>query len=150
MSNQVGDRYECSDPNCGCRVEIERPCGIHSADRRGASAESVIDDATTNSSSSFQGASRADRTDTVISTPGDFGAQGASGERTFGSSASGRSAVGSGRYDNYTSRGASAESDARTSSRGNAGVTDELRCFCGSPMKLSSAANRNSQAARMG
>jgi hypothetical protein len=32
MSNQVGDRYVCSDPNCGCEVEIERPCSMNSAE----------------------------------------------------------------------------------------------------------------------
>ena len=28
MSNQTGDRYTCTDPNCGCEIRIERPCSM--------------------------------------------------------------------------------------------------------------------------
>ncbi len=34
MSNQTGDRYSCSDPNCGCEIEIQRPCNMISSERR--------------------------------------------------------------------------------------------------------------------
>jgi hypothetical protein len=28
MSNHIGERYRCADPDCGCEVEIKRPCGL--------------------------------------------------------------------------------------------------------------------------
>ena len=28
MSNQIGDRYTCSDPNCGCEIEVKQPCNM--------------------------------------------------------------------------------------------------------------------------
>lgn len=28
MSNQIGDRYTCSDPNCGCEIEVKHPCNM--------------------------------------------------------------------------------------------------------------------------
>ena len=28
MSNQIGDRYTCSDPNCGCEIELKKPCNM--------------------------------------------------------------------------------------------------------------------------
>ncbi len=27
MSNRRGDRYTCTDPNCGCEIEVKAPCG---------------------------------------------------------------------------------------------------------------------------
>jgi hypothetical protein len=29
VSHQIGDRYTCSDPNCGCEVALEQPCKVH-------------------------------------------------------------------------------------------------------------------------
>jgi len=32
MSNQIGDRYTCSNTNCGCEIEVKRPAtGAESA-----------------------------------------------------------------------------------------------------------------------
>jgi hypothetical protein len=32
MSNQVGDRYACSDPSCGCVVEVKQSCAAEQDD----------------------------------------------------------------------------------------------------------------------
>jgi len=31
MGNQINDRYTCSDPDCGCEIEIKQPCNKTSA-----------------------------------------------------------------------------------------------------------------------
>ena len=36
MTNQIGERYICSDPNCGCEVEIILPCGARGESGRRA------------------------------------------------------------------------------------------------------------------
>lgn len=28
MSNRTGDRYSCSNPDCGCEIEIKEPCNL--------------------------------------------------------------------------------------------------------------------------
>lgn len=28
MSNRPGDRYTCSNPECGCEIEIKEPCNL--------------------------------------------------------------------------------------------------------------------------
>ena len=33
MSNQVGDRYICSDPNCGCEIEVKSACAAGQDDK---------------------------------------------------------------------------------------------------------------------
>jgi hypothetical protein len=111
MSNQVGDRYACSDPNCGCEVEIRRPY----------SGETMSEAAgTTVRPSGYEYRSE------PISTSDDFGgSQGATGEGTFGTAGtSDPGALGSGRYDN--------ESTRLHESRRPAART--LTCFCGSKM----------------
>jgi len=86
MSNQIGDRYTCSDPNCGCEVAIEGPCNADAASTRPGSGSSESD------ATAFHGATRSSG-DENISTVGDFDSRGASGEGLYGTTGSGRSAA---------------------------------------------------------
>jgi hypothetical protein len=128
MSNQVGDRYTCSDPNCGCEVRIERPCAAASAgnETTGSTSTNRSEDAI-----AFHGASRLDRMSN--DSPG------ATGEGVFGGSGSGRSATGSGIYDSATEM---TGKDPALSSKNRHGSS--LTCFCGSQMRL---AGQNASAA---
>ncbi len=130
MSNQIGDRYTCSDPNCGCEIAIERPCNLHAGSVRPGSGSSESD------ATAFHGATRSSGGEN-ISTVGDFGSQGASGEGLYGTSGSGRSATTSGRYDSTTSI---PNEPHRIS--GEPTHERSLTCFCGSRMRLSTQSSR--------
>jgi hypothetical protein len=118
MSNQVGDRYTCSDPKCGCEVEIQRPCSTFSGDTGETMDEAA---GTTVRPSGYEYRSE------QISTSDDYGgSQGATGEGTFGAAGTGDSgSLASGRYDTASTR-------VRESSRPAARA---LTCFCGSKMR---------------
>jgi hypothetical protein len=69
------------------------------------------------------------------STPGDFGAQGATGEGTFGTSSTGGSSMMSGRYDtpgNFIRR--TPEEGTKSSAPVRSSVASGPTCFCGRPM----------------
>jgi hypothetical protein len=118
MSNQIGDRYSCSDPNCGCEIEIERPCNMLSSGS-GPETGRTTEPAGTSSI-------RRDFRSEEISTPGDFGSQGATSEGNFGTVGRGdRSAAASGRYDTDSTR---VREGVQTSGR-------TLTCFCGNEMR---------------
>ncbi len=134
MSNQIGDRYTCSDPNCGCEVEIERPCNMHAASTRPGTASSEVD------ATEFHGATKSSGGEN-ISTVGDFGSQGASGAGLYGTTGSGRSATTSGRYDSTTS----IPNEPRHIS-GEPTQERSLTCFCGSRMRLSTQSSRAANA----
>jgi hypothetical protein len=109
MANRIGDRYACSD--CGCEVEISRPCSISSAEEESAGTSSSM---------------RRDFRSEPTSTVGDFGDQGATGEGTFGGAGKGDpKTTASGRYDTESTR--LQEPSGR--------FTDTLTCFCGSKMR---------------
>ena len=149
MSNQTGDRYTCTDPNCGCEIRIERPCGtIAGSEYSSESNISAKDQELGNESSgSLTGNFRRETT----STPGDFGAQGATGEGTFGtSSTGGGSSMMSGRYNtpgNFVKR-TPEESSGAPVQRNVATTT--LRCFCGHPMQQVGTGVARAAAARAG
>jgi len=127
MSNQMGDRYACSDPNCGCEIKIERPCGMFSSE-----GSAVVADAPFRREFRSEG----------VSTTGDYGDQGASGEGTFGTAGSSdRSATASGRYDTEATR--------MHPTAGASGRTLSLTCFCGRAMR-EVGREQQSQAARSG
>jgi hypothetical protein len=126
MSNQIGDRYTCSDPNCGCEIEIARPCSM-------ISSEATFDE---------EAPTRREFRSEPISTVGDYGEQGATGEGTFGGAGRGdRSATASGRYDTESThlKSASGSSAART-----------LICFCGKQLRQSGTGQRRAQATSAG
>jgi hypothetical protein len=149
MSNQTGDRYTCTDPNCGCEIRIERPCSMMPRGDEYSSESSVSakdQELGSENAGSMTGNFRREST----STPGDFGAQGATGEGTFGTSGTGGgSSTMSGRYDtpgNFIRR-TPEESSGRTPLQRSApsGPT----CFCGRPM-TQVGTNTRAAAARPG
>lgn len=125
MSNQVGDRYACSDPNCGCEVEIRRP---YSGETLSEAAGNTV------RSSGYEYRSE------DVSTKDDYGgSQGAGDEGPFGTAGTGdRAALASGRYDSESTRlHEPGQPAART-----------LTCFCGSRMAKVSSQQR-AQAAQI-
>jgi len=134
MSNQTGDRYTCTDPNCGCEIRIERPCSLYPSGS-GYNSESNVSEVDQELGSENTGSLTGNFRRESTSTPGDFGAQGATGEGTFGtSSTGGGSSMMSGRYDtpgNFVRR--TPEEDSRSSSAQRS-VPYRPTCFCGRPM----------------
>ena len=133
MSNQTGDRYSCTDPNCGCEIRIEHPCKMVPGSEY--SSESNVTATDTELGSESTGPLTGNFRRESTSTPGDFGAQGATGEGTFGTSGSG-SAMTSGRYDtpgNFIRR--TPEEMNRRAVPVQRDVSATPICFCGHPMK---------------
>ena len=134
MSNQTGDRYRCTDPDCGCEIRIDRPCGMMPRGDEYSSESSVSgrsQEFGSENTGSMTGNFRREST----STPGDFGAQGATGEGTFGTSdTGGGSSTMSGRYDtpgNFIRRTPEETGRSKPVQRS---VPSGPTCFCGRPM----------------
>jgi hypothetical protein len=148
MSNQTGDRYSCSDPNCGCEIRIERPCSMMPAGDE-YSSESNISAKDQELGSESTGALTGNFRRETTSTPGDFGAQGATGEGTFGTSTTGGgSSMMSGRYDtpgNFVRRTPEETSSTPVQRTVPSGPT----CFCGRAMTQVGTSTR-AAAARAG
>jgi hypothetical protein len=146
MSNQVGDVYSCSDPNCGCEVQIQRPCSMSASGGSSSKTSRGGTSDTTEAGSSapaFQGSTNAARTE-AISTPADYGDQGASGEGMFGTAGSGRSATTSGRYDTGSTRPLAGGSDVSTRpSDPQTASSGSMTCFCGSPMRVAQSSTQS-------
>jgi hypothetical protein len=154
MNAQVGERYRCSDSNCGCEIEVMSPGRMqnenYSASSVGtgspsrSSNERPIGGAATEETGvgSLRNAESAG-----ISTPGDFGSQGATGEGVFGTSGGNQRSTASGRLGSTT--GSSLKSGSQRSSTSNieTGSTGESNfyCACGQPMHKP----QSSRAARM-
>jgi len=124
MSNQVNDRYVCSDAKCGCELEVKRPCSMV------PSGTATL--ATSQNAAEPQdiGEVQADRSfgGEPISTPGDFGSQGAGAEGLFGTSGGSNEPVSNqGRYGSSIEK-----SFAHTEHRF---VAKSPTCFCGKPMR---------------
>jgi hypothetical protein len=107
MSNQIGDRYTCSDPNCGCEIQINSPCRMF--DGRSATTTHVEE-------ASNPGSARPTSTHTSevgpvagnISNLGDSGSPTSTGEGVFGTSGGGsESATRQGRYGSDVRKAAS-------------------------------------------
>jgi hypothetical protein len=150
MSNQTGDRYTCTDPNCGCEIRIERPCSMVPSGSEYSSESNISakdQELERENTGSLTGNFRRETT----STPGDFGAQGATGEGTFGtSSTGGGSSMMSSRYDtpgNYMKR--TPEETSRTPTQRTVPATT-LRCFCGHAMTQVGTGAARAAAARAG
>jgi hypothetical protein len=149
MSNQTGDRYTCTDPNCGCEIRIERPCSMMPSGSEYSSESNISskeEERGSENSGSITGNFRREST----STPGDFGAQGATGEGTFGTSGTGGgSSMMSGRYDtpgNFVRRTPEETSRSAPVQRN---VPSGPTCFCGRPMTQAGTSTR-AAAARAG
>src|ERR1700732_3821060 len=154
MNAQVGERYRCSDSNCGCEIEVTSSgrlgnesygaSPVNTGSQRSPSERpiggSVTDETGVGSLRNAESAS--------VSTPGDFGSQGATGEGVFGTSGGNQRFTASGRLGSTT--GSSLKSSSQTSRTSNieAGSTGESNfyCACGQPMHKAHSARR---AARM-
>jgi hypothetical protein len=155
MNAQVGERYRCSDSNCGCEIEVSssgrlgdesdgaRPVNTGSQSRSPSerpSGGSVTEETGVGSLRNAESAS--------VSTPGDFGSQGATGEGVFGTSGGNQRSTASGRLGptgsslKSGSQGSSSTSNIETGSSGES----VFYCACGQPMQR---AQPSSRAARM-
>jgi hypothetical protein len=155
MNTQVGERYKCSDSNCGCEIEVTNPgtmqhesFGSSSMNAGSLEDKSQSDQSIRGSANGETGVGSLRNAESAgISTPGDFGSQGATGEGVFGTSGGNQRSTMSGRLGSTT--GSSLKSGSQSSSTsnietGSAGQSN-FYCTCGQPMQKA----QSSRAARM-
>jgi hypothetical protein len=157
MQAQVGDRYQCSA--CGCEVQVMNAGSMEQEDVMGDSSEMGSEDESVGGSATGEtGAGTLRKAETSgISTPGDFGSQGASGEGIFGTSGGGQRSTMSGRLGSSTASlrsSATGSSASSGSSQSGSGRYDDIggtsteseqesfSCCCGEPMTKSSGGSR--------
>jgi hypothetical protein len=121
MSNRSGDLYRCSDPDCGCEVEVRRPSDAVIATDGGSGAREMrIDDGIEKSDTSMEMAYiRAD--DAHLPPP--VSGSGLEGPRASITTAS--------------------------SSRAGSSGSEALRCFCGAEMRDTGTTVRSARVATM-
>jgi hypothetical protein len=165
MNTQVGERYKCSDANCACEIEVTKPSrmqnenfGSGSMNAGSMNAGSMSDRSQTNqpmagSVTEDTGVGSLRNAESAgISTPGDFGSQGATGEGVFGTSGGNQRSTASGRLGSIKSTTLKSDSPAgsqrSTTSSIETGAASESNfyCVCGQPMQK---AQQPSRAARM-
>jgi hypothetical protein len=165
MTSQVGDRYKCSDPDCGCEVEITSPSRTQNQNSMGgsmsASSEQAGGKSIGGSATGETGVGSLRNSESQsISTPGDFGSQGATGEGVFGTSGGSQRTTTSGRFGSGSGAlrsGAVGSAGSGTMPRSNDRSSEEMGlddmgeeesffCFCGEPMRKSTGSS--SRAAR--
>ncbi len=136
MTPQVGDRYSCSE--CGCEIEVTKSS---SSSPIGARTQGDISSGTTRTSD-------LGRTSGSVGeqSPGDYAAQGTTGEGVFGTAGTSHSASAKGRYgSNAPSSSRSASSD-RSDTASSASAAPS--CFCGHAMQLSGQGRSSAARAR--
>jgi hypothetical protein len=161
MNTQVGERYKCSDVNCACEIEVTKPSRMQnesfgsgsmntgSLNDRSHTSQPIGGQATGETGASPTGVgSLRDAESATISTPGDFGSQGATGEGVFGTSEGNQRSTASGRLGLTTGSTLKSNSPSSSASKIEAGPTGESNfyCVCGQPMQKAQPASR---AARM-
>jgi hypothetical protein len=100
MNAQSGKRYRCSDPNCGCEIQVISGSRSSNMDfTRSSTDQETVGGAATGETG--VGTLRSAESG-VISTPGDFGSQGATGEGVFGTSGGNQRSTMSGRLGSTT------------------------------------------------
>ncbi|MGA8035364.1 MAG: hypothetical protein WB985_05275 [Candidatus Acidiferrales bacterium] len=125
MSNQTGDRYQCLDPNCGCELEVKRPCATAASVWRETSASERVGHGVTAGGSLSSRGFRSEG----ISTADDYGKQGATDEGVFGTVGEQEDHVHTeGRYDSKLPKAASHATSGSTKMEGPT-------CFCGGRMR---------------
>jgi hypothetical protein len=110
MNAQVGERYRCSDANSGCEIEVTSPgrmqnesYGIGSLDSNSQSRSSNQKPIGGSATEETGVGSLRNAESAGISTPGDFGSQGATGEGVFGTSGGNQRSTASGRLGSIKS-----------------------------------------------
>jgi hypothetical protein len=139
MNAQAGERYRCSDSNCGCEIEITAPGAVQDD-----SEDQVIGSANDRSivgSLFTAGTDSRHHQAAAISTAGDYGAQGSTGK---GASGGTQRSTALGRL-NSTSMGSCRSNSSNTSDM-ESGSTGEVTfsCCCGQPMRKSSSHGQSS------
>jgi hypothetical protein len=155
MNAQVGERYRCSDSNCGCEIEVTSSGRLGNESygaspvNTGSQSRSPSERAIGGSVTDETGAGSLRNAESAsVSTPGDFGSQGATGEGVFGTSGGNQRSTASGRLGptgsslKSGSQGSSSTSNIETGSSGES----DFYCACGQPMQK---AQPSSRAARM-
>jgi len=156
MNAQVGERYRCSDANCGCEIEVTSPGRMQhesygaSSVNSGSQSRSLNEQPIGGSATEETGVGSLRNAESAgISTPGDFGSQGATGEGVFGTSGGNQRSTSSGRL------GSTSGSSLKSAPRSSGGSTSNIEtassgesnfyCACGQPMHKA----QSSRAARM-
>jgi hypothetical protein len=138
MSNRVGDRYTCMDPNCGCEMEVTRACessSVAAGDERGRTSRGSTTTVEPIGHGVFAGGSLSNRgfRSEAISTSSDFGKQGTTGEGVFGTVAAESDHVHTeGRYGSKLLKHSAGSTAAPA---GSSGHSSTPMCFCGSRMR---------------
>jgi len=151
MNAQVGERYRCSDSNCGCEIEVTSPSRMQnesfgaSSFNTGSQSRSSNERPIGGSATEETGVGSLRNAESAgISTPGDFGSQGATGAGVFGTSGGNQRSTSSGRLGSTT--GGSLKSGSQTSNTSSieTGSTGESNfyCACGQPMHKAQSASR--------
>ena len=149
MSNQVGDRYACSDPNCGCEMEVKASCAAGQDDKsvRRDFADSASEGSEKTGTASLGHSigeanapeDRGFRTE-GLATSSVSGPQGATGEGVFGTVSSGGSdhVHTEGRYGSKLPKKTRTSGDAsqvnETAQGGSRRMSGAPTCFCGAKM----------------
>lgn len=135
MSNRSGELYRCTNPDCGCEVELRRPSDAASAHggatEGGSGAREIrIDDGIEKADTAMEMAYV--RTDEAHLPP---------------------PVSGNGLEESRTSAGTKQTSGAEASSRSRQGSgasgRESLRCFCGAEMRDTGTTVRNARVATM-
>jgi hypothetical protein len=162
MNTQVGERYKCSDANCACEIEVTKPSRMQnesfgsgsmnagSISDRSQSNQPIGGQATSETGASPTGVGSLRNAESAgISTPGDFGSQGATGEGVFGTSGGNQRSTASGRLGSTT--GSTLKSGSRSSGSSTSNIEtgssgeSNFYCACGQLMQKT----QSSRAARM-
>jgi hypothetical protein len=159
MNTQVGERYQCTDSNCGCEVQVTSASRAQDESSMGNTSSRPVGGMATGETGvgTLRNAEQSG-----ISTPGDFGSQGATGEGVFGTSGGNQRSTSSGRLGSTTgalhSGRTGAPAQSASSERSSAseetmrmsasGEQVTFYCCCGQPMRKTSASQVYSRAAQ--
>jgi hypothetical protein len=134
MSQQIGERYRCSDPDCGCEVEIKRP----------STMSAIVEEPPRTQRPIGSSPELSARPSTVSVPREDFSLQEGAGQRgsSYGSPKVEEGTRGPFRTDEGAEDTATATETVSTTAidMGN------LICFCGSPMELASGRSMSARA----
>jgi acidic type I keratin len=166
MTINAGERFVCSDSGCGCEVEVKTASRMQSRSGAGSSFGDSSGSSSASASGSLNAGNRVgiggSSTDSprvgslrsaesqAISTPGDYGSQGATGEGTFGTSGGTHSAGTSGRYGSGSGSSHSGSSTRENvpESIGSDQQSQGFVCCCGKKMSKSGGQGQAASAGR--